>query len=299
MLLTLIFASGLMAYETDQHTNRLVPVSDSMVVMDGKVNDAIELISGRWSKGENERAFAAAIYWELGGIYWVDKIERWASKTDQIDKYPQSRRHSIYRGMPLWVIRVNYLFGVGKTLRVNEVMVGSDKFGHFFSQGFKYYKRELRGWDYERVLARGAFAERWIFGQWTTGVYSNADLVANFEGMLFYKSLFQDDIIKGKGAIMSWRDGKPVQQRLFTWADHINDYWDEALNPSFNSKSLNKRLLARIRLLCGEFAKNPDAFVAKNDKFYQSKYRHIGMKENRGNRFDRVCRPVEELSLTE
>ncbi len=287
---------GLKAYETDQHSNRLVPVSDSLVAMDRKVNDAIEQIAGNWKKGENNRAFAAAIYWELGGVYWADKIERWAVKADEIDKYPQSRRHSIYRGMPFWVTRVNFFFGVGRTLKLNEVMVGSDKFGHFFSQGFKYYKRDLRGWDTERVLARGAFAERWIFGQWTSGVYSNGDLVSNYEGMLFYQSLFRGDVIEGKGAIMEWRDGRPKQLRKFTWADHVNDYWDEALNPSFNSNALNKRLRPRIKILCSEFKQNPGRFIPENDEFFRAKYRLIGMKENRQNSFSRVCR--SDASLT-
>ena len=296
-LLLIGLVPRVLGYESDQHSNRLAIVADSMVVMDRKVNDAIAHIIRNWgNKRPADKAFARAIYHELGGIYWADKIERWAAKTDLVEKYPQTRRQSIYRGMPIWATRVNFLFGVGRSFKVNKVMVGSDKFGHFFSQGYKYYKRELRSWDEERLLARGSFAERWIFGLFTTGVYSNADLVANYEGMLFYKSLFESDLIEGKRAILRWNDGKPEQVRQFTWADHVNDYWDEALNPSFNVSSLDKILRVHIRKLCGDYETRPELYVSRNDSLLWQKYHHIGMRDNRRNLFSRICAPDSPLA---
>ena len=76
-----------------------------------------------------------------------------------------------------WATRAAFIFGLGRTFKLNGIMVGSDKFGHFFSQGHKYYRRELRGEREDLLLAKGAFAERWVFGQLTTGIFSNADLV--------------------------------------------------------------------------------------------------------------------------
>ena len=191
--------------------------------------------------------------------------------------------------MPIWATRVNFLFGVGRSFRVNNVMVGSDKFGHFVSQGYKYYKRELKGWDTERILSWGAFAERWLYGLLTTGVYSNADLVANYEGWRFYRSLIDDDVIPGKPAILTWRDGRLVQQRPFTWADHINAYWDEALNPSFNVKSVNKRLRKAILAMCDEVKAAPDAFSVPNDGELWQRYSGIGLKDARENQFEVAC----------
>ena len=297
LLLLTGLASNLLAYESDQHSNRRAIVSDSIGVMDRKVNDTIAQIVRNWRrKRQDNKAFARAIYHELGGLYWADKIERWAARTDLVEKYPQTRRHSIYRGMPIWATRVNFVFGVGRSFKVNAVMVGSDKFGHFFSQGYKYYKRELRSWDEERLLAWGSFAERWIFGLLTTGVYSNADLVANYEGMLFYKSLFEDDVIPGKRAILRWRDGRPEQVRQFTWADHVNDYWDEVLNPSFNVSSLDKILRSRIRKLCGEYETQPALYVSVDDGLLWQRYQHIGMIDNRRNLFSRICAPAVPLA---
>lgn len=284
LLVTAVEAS---AYESDQYTNRLQPVADSLVVMDKAVNDAIEKILR--SSPNSQGAVAKAIYHEIGGLYWADKIERWAAKSPEVEKYDHTRYESIYRGMPFWATRVNFVFGIGLSFRINDVMVGSDKLGHFFSQGYKYFRRELRDEPRERILAKGRFAERWIWGLLTTGVYSNADLVANYEGWQFYQSLFNDDVVPGKKSILVLQQGKYVQQRAFTWADHINDYWDEALNPSYNVESLNKRLRQSIMALCPVYFSSPEHFEVKDDELLWARYNDIGLRDNRRNRFDIMC----------
>lgn len=289
LLSALIFSVDLYAYESDQYMNRTQPVVDSLEVMDREINDAIQRIMDRRRPLQSRMAFARAVYYEVGGWYWADKIERWASRSQDVDKYDQTRHRSIYRKMPFWATRVNFIFGVGRSFRINDVMVGSDKFGHFFSQGFKYYKREMRGESREKLLAKGAFAERWLFGQLTTGVYSNADLVANYEGWRFYQSLFRDGITEGKPAIMILSGGQFVQQRPFTWADHVTAYWDEALNPSYNVKSLNKRLRRSILDMCPEARLAPSHYVVPDDAALWERYSSIGLKDNRANQFSSIC----------
>ena len=295
VLALILLPTGTRAYESDQYYHRTEAVADSLVPMNRQVNQAIQRLLKKQFTGkirtrqQTEKAFARAIYYELGGWYWADKIERWAARSPDIEKYPGSRHRSVYRAMPIWATRVNYVFGVGRSFRVNDVMVGSDKFGHFISQGYKYFRRELRHQTEAQILARGAFAEYWLFGKLTTGVYSNADLVANYEGWRFYQSLFRDEIIEGKPAILARRDGRMVQQRQFTWADHINEYWDEALNPSHVVKALNWRLREFIRDLCPEFAEQPEFFVVANDEALWQKYQHIGLLDARENQFQAVC----------
>ncbi len=284
-----LFWHGAQAYESDQYTNRTWPVADSLLLMDERVNLAMQQILHRQRVPQTEKAFARAIYNELGGLYWADKIERWAVRSPAVAKYPQTRHRSIYRFMPVWATRVNFVFGVGRTLRVNDVMVGSDKLGHFFSQGYKYLLRELRARPADELLAQGAFAETWLFGKLTTGVYSNADLVANYEGWRFYQSLFRDQVINDKPAILTRQDGRLVQQRPFTWADHINDYWDEALNPSYNVESLNTRLRKSILTLCDDYHQHPKFFTVHNDTALWQKYQHIGLIDARENRFEAIC----------
>ena len=289
LVLLLVFSCGAGAYESDQYTNRTQDISDSLELMDGAVNKAIKVILARKNPPRTKSRIAKAIYFEIGGLYWADKIERWAAKSSEVEKYEQTRRDSVYKGMPFWATRVNFIFGIGRSFRVNDVMVGSDKFGHFVSQGYKYYMRELRGESREKLLRKGWFAERWIYGELTTGLFSNADIVANYEGWRFYQSLFKDDVVKGKAAIMKLDRGIYVQQRPFSFADHINDYWDEALNPSYAVPSLNKRLRKAIKGLCPEYHKSPDFYTVSDDAQLWIRYEHLGLKDSRQNQFAAIC----------
>jgi hypothetical protein len=289
LVLLLVFSCGAGAYESDQYTNRTQDISDSLELMDGAVNKAIQDILARKNPPRTKSRIAKAIYFEIGGLYWADKIERWAAKSSEVEKYEQTRRDSVYKGMPFWATRVNFVFGIGRSFRVNGVMVGSDKFGHFVSQGYKYYLRELRGESREKLLRKGWFAERWIYGELTTGLFSNADIVANYEGWRFYQSLFKDDVVKGKAAIMKLDRGIYVQQRPFSFADHINDYWDEALNPSYAVPSLNKRLRKAIKGLCPEYHKSPDFYTVPDDAQLWIRYEHLGLKDSRQNQFAAIC----------
>lgn len=282
-------APGARAYESDQYSNRLTPIADAAPVLDRRSNEALRRIAVEWRGGAHRERFAHEVYARLGGLHWVDRIERFAMRSDEIEKLPQYRWKSIFRGAPFWTTRVNFLFGVGATIRIGDSLVGSDKLGHFISQGLKYYRRHLAGWSRERIARRGAYAERWIFGQLTTSVYSNADLVANWEGYRFYRSLFEDGIVEGKPRIVRFRDGRAEIVRAFTWTDHVNDYWDEALNPSYVSSGLGRYLERRLPELCDEYETDPSAFVPGRGRALRERYSEIGLKPEPELRLDRVC----------
>jgi hypothetical protein len=291
---SLALALGLAAasaggYESDQYSNRLEPIADSAPELDRVVNEALEQTAREWPGGGDRREFAYQIYRRLGGMHWVDRIERFAMRSDEIEKLPQFRWRSIFRGAPFWATRVNFLFGVGATIRIGDSLVGTDKLGHFISQGLKYYRSRLAGWSEERIVGRGRFNERWLFGQLTTSVYSNADLVANYEGYRFYRSLFESGILGDQPPIIRLRrDGAEVL-RSFRWGDHVNDFWDEALNPSFMSPALSRYLHRRLPDLCGDYRLDPVAFVPKNEEELRRRYSSIRMRDAVEFRLDRIC----------
>jgi len=276
-------------YETDQYTHRLQPIADAQSLLDRTVNEALADIAAGW-RGHGDRAvFATALFHRLGGYYWVDRIERLAMQSPEIERLPQSRHHSIFEGLPFHARRVNYFFGVGHTIRLAGSLVGTDKLGHFFSQGKKYYLSHLAGWKDESVVGRGEFNERWIFGQLTTSVYSNADLVANYEGYLFYRSLFEPGIVPGKPAIVRFAGDRAEITRPFTWSDHVNDYWDEALNPSYMSPGLARAIQGAIRDLCPDYERAPGAFEARDEARLHERYARIGLKPAPENSVAVVC----------
>ncbi len=282
-------AAAAAAYESDQYSNRLVQLADSAPVLDRKVNRALAAVAAEWRGPEDRWRFARKIYWKLGGLHWVDRIERWAMDSDEVEKLPQRRHRSIFDDAPLHVARVNWFFGVGPTIRLAGSLVGSDKLGHFFSQGIKYYASHLLGWNEDHVLGRGRFNERWIFGQLTTSVYSNADLVANYEGYRFYRSLYERDVVAGKGPIVAFRADRAEILRLFSWSDHVNDYWDEAVHPSHVSPGLASYLERTLPSLCGEYWRAPERYLPAQGDELAERYRDLGLKPAPELRLDRIC----------
>lgn len=284
------------AYETDQFTNRLSPIADSMDPLNGRVNESIQKAVSHWRGPRNDRKVVNRIYHDIGGHHWVDKIERWAMKSDQVERIQADPHKSIYSGHPLWAVRVAALFGVGPTIKINGQLVGSDKLGHFLSQGRKFYFRYLKYHDEAKAAERSAYTERALFGQMTTGSYSNADLVANYEGYRFYRSLFEDDIIPGKPAILAWQDDHWVIQREFTFADYVNEYWDEALNVNDYDCLAHDEMKERFITFCPDYFTAPKRYEIReeNEAILQNRYRDLQLRDTSDMRLDSLCLPAEK-----
>lgn len=266
-----------------------MPIADAAPELDRVMNEALTGIAARWRRGEDRGRFAFELYREVGGLHWVDRIERYAMKSRAVEKLPQYRWRSVFRGAPIHARRVGFVFGVGATIRIGDTLVGTDKLGHFISQGLKYYRSHLAGWSEERIAGRGRFNERWIFGQATTSVYSNADLVANWEGYRFFRSLFEDGVVGGKPAIVRFEVGGVRIERPFAWRDHVNDYWDEALLPSHLSPGLARFMAERLPALCTDVERAPERFVPADEGELEARYRALGIRPRPELRMDRVC----------
>jgi hypothetical protein len=186
------------------------------------------------------------------------------------------------------------LFGVGPTIKVNDQLIGSDKLGHFLSQGRKFYRRYMKYMDESKAAEHSAYTERALFGQGTTGVYSNADLVANYEGFLFYLSLFEDDITPGKSAILLWTGEGWEIQRPFTWADHVNEYWDEALNINHFDNLLYPHMKERMEQFCPDYYQAPDAFAIENEEYLKERYKNLQLRETSELRLSNLCLSPEK-----
>ena len=275
-----VVVSGTAAYETDPYTHRERTVADSLVVLDREVNATLDRIASSWSRGEREWRFVMAVYWRIGGPHFEDKLERWAMEAPEIERIEFKRGESLIDDFPALIARVARIFNVGPIINLNGVYIGTDKIGHFLSQGRKFYKRYRRLGEEALAMRRSVRTETGVFGSWTTGIYSNADLVANYEGYLFYRGLFHDDIVAGKPAVFRWQDGKPVRQRRFTWADHVNAFWDEGLNPNVYHKALLPHVEKRLLSLCDDFARRPQSYRVPNAAELTLRYRYAGMRLN-------------------
>lgn len=277
------------AYETDQFNNRQQSIEDATAIMNKQVTLAIaSTIAGMYGS-RDEMKVVNGIYYKIGGKHWVDKLERYAMDSGEVERLDTPPHDSIYSGHPIYATRVAALFGVGPTLKINNVLVGTDKLGHFLSQGRKFYRRMERMNDEGRAAEQSAYTERALFGQMTTGSYSNADLVANYEGYLFYKSLFEDNVIEGKPAILAWENDHWVMQRPFDWANHVNDYWDEALNINHYDVMLYSHMKKRLRTFCGVYHSNPQLFRVHDEDVLLDRYRDLQLRDTSELRLENLC----------
>ena len=298
LLLLSIVAPFSVAFETDQFTNRQLNIADSTALMNKQVNLAIASSIIAVKGPRKDMDVVNGIFHKIGGTHWVDKIERWAMDTDQVEKISPSVDNNIYSGHPVWATRVAFVFGVGATIDINGALVGTDKLGHFFSQGRKFYKRWLKSNDERKAAEHSAYTEKAIFGQMTTGSYSNADLVANYEGYRFYRSLFEDNIDQNKPAILAWKDDHWIMQRPFDWSDHVNDYWDEALNINHYDRLLYPHMKTRLLTFCDDYWDSPELFEIHDEDALKIRYQDIQLHDSSELRLSTLC-PLDRQATDE
>ncbi len=131
LLLTLTAPAIAGAYETDQFNNRQQDISDSTSVMNHQVTLAIaSTITSRHGKPDPMK-IVDGIYKKIGGKHWVDKLERFAMDSGEVERLDTPPHDSIYSGHPFYATRVAGLFGVGPTLKTQRRTGGYRQAGSF------------------------------------------------------------------------------------------------------------------------------------------------------------------------
>ena len=182
--------------------------------------------------------------------------------------YSLSLSDSIYRD-------ISYLEGFSLNLKelsdvanIGGQRVGLDKLGHFFSEGWQYFEISRQaGAGLDDALDWGSGKEAGLFGYTTTGVFSYADLVANFNGWRFWNRVLlkQRDPLSGIierlfdrpyvtcniQIVDSFRQFRLVRawqlNRQFELGDYIDAMWDEANNcNSYADPVIEAKVMSRI-----------------------------------------------------
>lgn len=280
------------AFETDQYNLPNVPLADVGTEVSAYARDEItgaiekinakirahaaclEKTSGRrkscqseakeretLEKLRGEDTIIRAIFTPLGGGIppftnsgtWMQKHEFRVAPA----RYKTSYKQSIYRTAP-----VNYLT-ISETVRLYGVEFGTDKIAHFFQQGYSYYKifqraraknisdRDAR----QKAVGWGKLTENTYYGTLVGGVYSNADLAANFAGMKFYENLTHEINLGGRtkapilivrGGLWAFNESAGATEDLLE--PFITEHFNEARNPSvyfnvFNFRSVIRKIV--------------------------------------------------------
>lgn len=159
-------------------------------------------------------------------------------------------------------------------VNINDHLVGLDKMGHFFAEGWHYF--ELTDYDQHNIsqaLEWGKEQEAGKFGLTTTGIFSFADLVANFNGWRFWNKVLlkTHDPLKGVFAnffnrpyvscelqiVSSIKNKKIVKawelNSRFDLADYLDGAWDEGNNcNNYEDQVIAEKVTSRIHIV------NPD-----------------------------------------
>ena len=282
-LICILPLTSIFAFETDQYNLPPVPLADigdevSEYVEDNfrkaidKINAEIDAClknsGGKCSSPEamqkelahlrSEEAVAREVFKRLGdGIVPFTKSGSWVESHKfrvQPARFKTSFRQSIFVFLP-----TDY-FTISPTVNLYGVNFGTDKIAHFFQQGYTYYR------IYTLALAKGSTAavaekkavkwgrktEHTYYGTLVGGVFSNADLYANYAGMKFYQALTKPLTIGNaeRPALVALKNGFWAfneNAREFLLRPFISSHLNEALNPSLYIPGLRSSIRGIVK----------------------------------------------------
>lgn len=173
----------------------------------------------------------------------------------QPDRYKTSYGHSIF------VLNPADYMTISPTVRLYGVELGFDKLEHFFQQGYQYYEIEGKalskgapaGTATKEAIDWGKKTERTYYGLLSSGVYSNADLYANYVGLRFYRGLAERTLVGNseRPALAVLENGywkpNPLIKRADLLKPFISAHMNEALNPSAFRFTLVRSVRRAIR----------------------------------------------------
>lgn len=239
-------SSWSMALETDQYVawKQLVEgheLTDSLPIfndyINGKIPGILETANKRKLFPYSCKDITLETYKSLGGQSGY-KIIYWADNNTAVTRFPDDTvsNNQFYE---MTIFRDNQLIRapLARTVKMNGIYLGTDKLQHFISVGYSYYKNyikeiqrgETQQEAFNTVLKLGVFTEESYLGQYSSGMFSYADLEANFQGLLFGVDLCEgDDPYLSYSEKGGWVSRKPIDMTKY-----LNPNWDESFNSSY------------------------------------------------------------------
>lgn len=186
---------------------------------------------------------------------YFSPIEDWFSHgaPEEMGRF-QPKKHGIYRHALLKDMKSAVFVGVSTIVNIGNSFVHADKLGHFTGQGWQYFEiyeaKRAQGKTHKQAVRaaveKGHLWEIGSLGLASDGVFADADLAANYQGLLFYLNFFG-----GENPYVSSDGDKFYQARDFHWSEWVTDDWDEALNPSHMvSKRLANLVKKNVKKIC-------------------------------------------------
>jgi len=290
----LVFLASGHCAEIDSVTPRGIDLKDSLQSLNTIINSRIQ--EGVDNANRSQASFGNSpeegscdeeiLYRELRKSIYGTLTASWGLKGYSLDKqlrtllaeqsYSLPLDESVYRD-------ISYLEGFSLNLkelsdvvRIDGHLIGLDKIGHFFAEGWEYFEiTHTKDSTLEEALQWGHDQEEGKFGYITTGIFSYADLVANLNGWRFWNTVLPGgtDPLKGWIAnlftssyigcgiqlVESIRSRTIVRawtiKKNFNLMDYLDGTWDEGNNcVSYKDPEIEEKVLSRIKFIAPDYS---------------------------------------------
>lgn len=244
----------LQAAEVDHYSKAISEIAEVGTIVNNRANDYLQKALATLNKNSN--CDETLLYQEMQKYFANHSKGQLAKDLLHDESIPRTvipLDNSVYGEWSVWN---GFLLGrkkartsplaLGPIIKIEGHVIGTDKIEHMFGMGFIYFKKHhLKGQSLTKVLKNGIFKEKTALGGniLATGVFSYADLSANFNGMRFWNHVLQksDDVLGAQfniGPYVSCVDNKWVQEKEIDFSQYIDESMDESVNCSkFASKS--------------------------------------------------------------
>jgi len=220
---------------------------------------SVEVLTKQLAELRSEEALAETVFRALGsGSITRRDLGEWLRShafAANNPRYKPAFEETIFR------LNLTDYLTQSATIRLWGVEFGIDKLEHFFQQGWTYHEIAKRARSRGRSEAEanraaikwGRVSENTFYGLIVSGVYSNADLFANYAGMKFYAGLTRPIKIGGATRAATLRiekglwafDAAGLRENFLK--PFISDHLNEALNPSAFRLTLVRSVRREVR----------------------------------------------------
>lgn len=276
LIITISTATSSFAFETDQYNLPPVPLGDigaevsgyfeeNLIAAIGEVNSEIDRLNQcivnrekrekacpsasearrQLNEARGADAVGRALFKRIGdGSLFITKTGKWF-RSHQFAVSPAG--YKVPYAESIYFFKPSNQLTLSPTIRMFDIEFGTDKIEHLLQQGWKCYEIRMAELAKGKTAAEadkkavdwGKRSERTYYGLMSSGVYSNADLVANFVGMRFYEGMTKPLQINGstRPAILEfydghWRIAPNVDLAATLLKPFISEHLNEAFNPS-------------------------------------------------------------------
>jgi hypothetical protein len=313
LFLGLIFISlGSKAYalETDNYLTWGLNLGDSSEEISSFIAEQIE--SALAKSGEQESPQSCEdVTFEIAKRFkttpTTKSLETFVNETLDKEKIfpknPYYLEQSILKNSSRFYLKYS---GLSPNLQMNGIYFGADKLSHFASTGRRYLKHYLKkmkkGYSeqeaMESMVRYGLLNEQTVLGVWPSGVFSYADVEANYQGFVFYKKLCLDE----KETYLSKNEeGKWFLKNKPDMKNYVSPFWDETYNLSYFAKGTWKRTSLVIQEQYCSLMTSPA--VIERMSFYRSSphtsFSLNTIKELQANGYKRAPVPEDTQSIDE